>query len=61
MRYKKCGKTLQKAMIKYGKRDKIIVKSVEKRYNRYINVEKRDKYRRECRLVCCIVRLIKSF
>lgn len=32
MRHKKYGKTLQKAMIKREKRDKMIVKSAEKRY-----------------------------
>lgn len=32
MRQKKYGKTLQKAMIKCEKRDKMIAKSTEKRY-----------------------------
>lgn len=32
MRCKKFGKTLQKAMIKREKRDKMIAKSAEKRY-----------------------------
>lgn len=32
MRHKKYGKTLQKAMIKCEKRDKMIAKSTEKRY-----------------------------
>ena len=40
MRCKKFGKTLQKAMMKCGKRDKTIVKSAEKRYNKCIKTWK---------------------
>lgn len=40
MRCKKFGKMLQKVIKECGKRDKTIVKSAEKRYNKYIKTWK---------------------
>ena len=60
MRHKKYGKTLQKAMIKCEKRDKMIAKSAEKRYKSKIVRWSEDSLNAHFTQVCYILTFLPA-